>query len=88
MKLQEISQLKRNMKLMFCQNGVELITKTDEGDDVVRQGSGALSEILSIMCLVTVCVWPIIMTCSGENSIKGALVTDLLFLLSHLKWSS
>lgn len=55
MKYREILQLKCNTKLMFCQSKAELITETDEGDDI-RQGSGAHSEILSVLCRVTVCV--------------------------------
>lgn len=50
---------------MFCQNRVEIITKTNERDDV-RWGSGTELEILCIMFPVTVCVRTIMFTISTE----------------------
>lgn len=78
MKCREILQLKRNTKLMFCQNRAELITETDEGDDI-QHGSGAHSEILSVLCLVTLCVGQL-QQCALD---KTPPVMDLLALCCY-----
>lgn len=67
---------------MFCQNRVEIITKTNEPDGVVRRGTVAESEILCMMRHVTVCVW---LNYHCVRATKRELGIDLLVLRLQIK---